>query len=291
MSSSFSNCREIENPDIHPMTTPVVATECETPERFTESEVEQFGREGFVIVRGMVEADVINEMIASTMSGLDGLIGPIEYEADVQYPGSPAEFDSQGGLTVRRLKQALSRDFVFTQWLTDPKLVCRLQQILGRTVIMPLAHHNCIMTKQPVYSSDTGWHQDIRYWSFESPELVSVWLSLGHEYPDNGCLQLIPGTHRITFDRSRLDENLFLNPDLPENQKLINSKIHAELQPGDVLFFHCRTLHAASRNFTDEPKFSAVFTFRGNDNPPRPGTRSASLPELLLTPETQNESL
>ena len=54
------------------------------------------------------------------------------------------------------------------------------------------------------------------------------------------------------------------------------------LEPGDVLFFHCRTLHAASRNYTDDTKFSVVTTFRPGDNPPVPGTRSASLPELLI---------
>jgi phytanoyl-CoA hydroxylase len=54
------------------------------------------------------------------------------------------------------------------------------------------------------------------------------------------------------------------------------------LDPGDVLFFHCRTFHAAGRNQTSEIKFSAVFTFRPADNSPKPGTRSAAMPELLL---------
>ncbi len=147
---------------------------------------------------------------------------------------------------------------------------------------MPLAHHNCIMTKMPSFSSDTGWHQDIRYWSFQRPELVSVWLALGKEYPENGCLRLIPGTHRIDFDRSRLDDSLFLRADHPENQGLLQSEIVAELEPGDVLFFHSRTFHTADRNRSRDPKFSVVFTFRPGDNRPIPGTRSASLPELIV---------
>jgi phytanoyl-CoA hydroxylase len=64
---------------------------------------------------------------------------------------------------------------------------------------------------------------------------------------------------------------------------LIGRSVEAHLEPGDVLFFHCRTLHAAGRNESAEAKFSVVFTFRAFDNPPLPGTRSASLPELLLT--------
>ncbi len=147
---------------------------------------------------------------------------------------------------------------------------------------MPLAHHNCVMTKQPRYSSETGWHQDIRYWAFERPELVSVWLALGRETPENGCLYVIPGTHTLPISRDRLDDALFLRPDLPENATLIAQKVPVELEPGDVLFFHCRTFHAAGRNRTEQTKYSVVFTFRPADNPPRPETRSASMPELLL---------
>jgi len=46
--------------------------------------------------------------------------------------------------------------------------------ILGPSLELSQAHHNCIMTKNPAFSSATGWHQDIRYWSFQKPELVSV---------------------------------------------------------------------------------------------------------------------
>jgi phytanoyl-CoA hydroxylase len=49
-----------------------------------------------------------------------------------------------------------------------------------------------------------------------------------------------------------------------------------------VLFVHCLTLHAATRNYTQDSKQSVVFTFRAADNPPKPGTRSSSLPELLI---------
>jgi phytanoyl-CoA hydroxylase len=221
-------------------------------------------------------------MLAATRDGLARLTEPIEFEADLHYPGAPQSRAASGGDTVRRLKQAHSRGYAFTDWLTRSELVSRLQQLLGPKVAMPLAHHNCIMTKQPRFSSETGWHQDIRYWSFARPELVSAWIALGREFPHNGCLKLIPGSHTLSLDASRLDEELFFRPDLPENQSLVDTAIYAELEPGDILFFHCRTLHAADRNSTSEPKFSAVFTFRPLDNAPKPNSRSSSLPELLI---------
>lgn len=253
------------------------------PDGFSMEDVEQFAREGFIIARKLADDALLLEMRRATWDGLGREIGPVEYEADLHYPGAPQSLSAQGGRTIRRLKNALGRHPVFGEWLSQPALVNRLRQLVGSELIVPLAHHNCIMTKQPEFSSDTGWHQDIRYWSYTRPELVSVWLALGTETLSNGCLHLIPGTHRMTFERHRFDEDLFFRPELPENADLIATKIPAELNPGDVLFFHCRTFHAASRNYTTDPKFSVVFTVRPIDNPPLPGSRSASMPELLIS--------
>ena len=252
--------------------------------RFLPEEVDRFQRDGFIVAPDLTSADDLQRMRHVTEIGLRDHIGPIEYEAELQYPGAPRSLDAIGGRTVRRLKQALSRDPIFVEWIMRPEILGRLQQLLGPSVVCPLAHHNCIMTKQPRFSSETGWHQDIRYWSYQRPELVNVWIALGEERPDNGCLQVIPGSHRMNLDRIRFDADVFFRVDLPENQPAIATRQFVELSPGDVLLFHCKTLHAASRNATDEAKFSAVFTFRPGDNHPHPNTRSSSQPELLLTP-------
>lgn len=249
---------------------------------FSDSELASFNRDGFVIARGLANADLIRRMKSVTEAGVRDGIDPVEYEADLQYPGAPASHAEHGGRTIRRLKQAHSRGYVFTEWLLDSGLQRRLRQLLGPNLVCPLAHHNCVMTKHPDFSSDTGWHQDIRYWSFQRPDLVSVWLALVPETKENGCLQVLPGSHRWTIRPEQLDAASFFRSDLAENQLLIAGRKYAELAPGDVLFFHALTLHAASRNHTRETKFSAVFTFRNADNPPQTGSRSASAPELIL---------
>lgn len=249
---------------------------------FSPSELEAFQRDGFLVSRGLATPELVARMKAVTLDGLARRVEPLELEADLHYPGAPESRDSQGGRTIRRLKQALSRDYVFTEWVTSPPLTTRLHQLLGPEIICPLAHHNCIMTKEPRFSSDTGWHQDLRYWSFQRPELVNVWLALGSERPENGCLKVIPGSHRLTYRPEQFDRELFFRTDLPENQALIEKQQFVPLEPGDVLFFHCLTFHAASRNHTSETKYSAVFTFRASDNLPDTGSRSASLPELLI---------
>lgn len=246
------------------------------------AEQDDFRRNGYLILRGFTDSAQVAMLHGVAENQLRRQTAPVEYEADLHYPGAPESRSAEGGRTVRRLLQAQARHPAFTQWLNQAPLITCLQQLLGPEVVMPLAHHNCIMTKQPRFSSDTGWHQDIRYWAFERPELINAWLALGPERTDNGCLRLIPGSHRVNLAKQQFDSASFFREDLAENQALLDQAIDAELDAGDLLLFHCRTLHAASRNYSNQTKFSAVFTFRAGDNHPLPGTRSASLPELLL---------
>lgn len=249
---------------------------------FSQEELSQFSHDGFAIVRGLAGRDLCERMKALARKHLDQGVQPLEYEAQVKYPGAPASLDAPGGMTVRRLLQAYARDALCRKWATLPQIAERLRQLLGEEVELSQAHHNCIMTKHPAFSSATGWHQDVRYWLFDRPELISVWLALGPEHEENGCLWLVPGSHRMAFGPKQYDEALFFRDDLEENRRVLAGKVAAELDEGDVLFFHCRVLHAAGRNRTDQTKYAAVFTYHSADNRPLPGTRSAFVPGIRL---------
>lgn len=139
------------------------------------------------------------------------------------------------------------------------------------------------MTKSPEYSSDTGWHQDIRYWSFQKPELISVWLALGTETADNGGLIVIPGSHRKHFNSEQFDDKKFFRTDLQANKPLIERSVSVRLAPGDALFFHCKLLHSASRNYSDKTKLSLVFTYRKENNKAIAGSRSDNKEDVQLS--------
>jgi phytanoyl-CoA hydroxylase len=111
---------------------------------------------------------------------------------------------------------------------------------------------------------------------------VSVWVALGPETVENGGLWLVPASHDAAFTSDRFDEAKFFRSDLPENRLWIDKATSPALAPGDVVFFHCNTLHSAGRNQSDEVKFSLVFTYHGASNVPLPGTRSAATPEVPL---------
>jgi phytanoyl-CoA hydroxylase len=249
---------------------------------FNAAALVQFERDGYVIARGLAAGATVSRMAALAREYLAAQAGPLEYEADVNYPGAPMSREAPGGRTVRRLLQAYARDAVFSEWATSAAVGDRLKQLLGPEVELSQAHHNCIMTKDPSYSSITSWHQDIRYWAFERPKLVSVWLALGREHRENGCLLLLPGTHALDFAAERLDDAKFLRADHAENKTLLQAQVAAELDAGDVLFFHCRLFHAAGHNQTAVTKYSVVFTYHATGNRPLAGTRSAALPDIAL---------
>ncbi|MFW6093504.1 MAG: phytanoyl-CoA dioxygenase family protein [Pseudomonadota bacterium] len=244
---------------------------------------QRFAEDGFVVVRGLVPEALCDSVAAEVEASLHPVLAPAEFEADVGYPGAPDSRDAAGGDTPRRLLNAYSRFTGLRAPVTGAAVAEYLRAILnGRGVRLSQCHHNCVMTKYPGYSSVTLWHQDVRYWSFERPELVSLWLALGEETAENGALELIPGTHRQVFGAERLDEAQFLRPELPENQALIREARTVELAKGDALLFHCRAFHAAGRNVTDRVKLSCVFTYHAEDNRPLPGTRSAQYASIPL---------
>lgn len=254
-----------------------------TNQTLIELQLQQFNRDGYLIMRDLASVEVRQQMIATIEAALNPALGPLEYESDVHYPGSPQSHLSPGGLTPRRLLNAYTRDAIFREWANNPFIISALKQLMNTEhVLLTQSHHNCIMTKMPDYSSQTDWHQDIRYWSFDRPELVNVWLALGDEYAEKGGMKFIPGSHKLDFDRGRFDAEMFLRVDLPENQALVETAVDARLNAGDVMLFHCRTFHAAGKNLTAESKYSLVYSYHAADNNPIPDTRSARLDSVIM---------
>ena len=247
------------------------------------NEIERFQNAGFLVMPRVLSEDVCARLRRDINKDLEQRVGPAEFEADVGYPGAPAARDGAGGDTPRRLLQAYARNDTLKSLAQHPLLVTWLKVLLDSAQpMLSQCHHNCVMTKHPGHSSATLWHQDIRYWSFERPELISAWFALGPEDAANGALQVIPASHKLSIDRDRLDSAQFLRPDLATNQALIESAQVVNLNPGDLLLFHCRLFHAAGQNRSQQVKLSPVFTYHAADNHPIPGTRSERSPSIAL---------
>jgi phytanoyl-CoA hydroxylase len=238
--------------------------------------------QGYVILPQFVPAGELAALNAAAAAQLAARAGPLEFEADLRYPGAPLSRTHQGGETVRRLLDAYGRDAGFARYATAAGVRAWMEAYFGEAALMSRVHHNCVMTKHPRYGSLTNWHRDIRYWSFEREDLVSVWLALGEERVDNGALWFVPGSHRMALEADRFDEAKFLRADHPDNAEIMRRAESPHLAPGDAVFFHCNTLHSAGKNLSDAVKFSLVYTYHGRSNAPRANSRSSSKADVPL---------
>jgi phytanoyl-CoA hydroxylase len=253
-----------------------------TSESSLKTQIDELREKGYVVIPQFVTEAGLRELNAAARTQLRNRVPPLEFEADLQYPGAPPSRAAAGGETLRRLLDAFARDPVFARWGTAPGLRRWMEAYFGENVLMSRAHHNCLMTKHPRYGSLTNWHRDIRFWSFAREDLVSVWFALGKEEVDNGALWFVPNSHRMQFDSDRFDEAKFFRTDRADNAALIRTAQSPRLAPGDAVLFHCNTLHSAGTNQSDAVKFSLVYTFHGRSNAPKQGTRSASKSEVPM---------
>ena len=235
--------------------------------QLSSEQEEFFHANGFLLIKDFADKELCDRIYAKALEHLNKKIEPIESEEEYQQIGS-------SNTTIRRLRQVYDREEVFREWMTNKEIRPVLKQLLGEEPCLLLAHHNSIMTKLPHKSSITSWHQDIRYWHYENDNLLSVWLSLGDEYLENGLLEFIPGSHKMKFTPDQFDERSSFRDDLPQNQEIIAKRVHYNLHKGDIVLFHAKTLHYAHQNETDKAKISFVYSLRGSSNHPIKGTRS-----------------
>jgi len=251
--------------------------------RLTDTQLEAFQRDGYLVIPRWEYGESLKSLQGIAKRQLDAAAPPLELEAQLGYPGAPEATSLFGSETPRRLLGAYQREPLWREFAVSDSMAVSLRQLFDdEDICLSQAHHNCLMTKSPRYSSDTGWHQDSRYWSFDRPELITAWLALGEETKKNGVLRVIPGSHRMKCKSSQFDSDLFFSANSDDNMSLISEAKALSLSAGDLVFFHCKLLHSATRNTTEMTKLSLVFTYHRRNNRPLAGSRSASVAEILL---------
>jgi len=258
--------------------------------KLTQNQLDLFKRDGFLILPNFVERIECEAILDVALVHLKYKIEPLETEVDYgvksqEYRTDISDYSSiekNKALTVRRLRQVYDRDILFKNWMESKKIRPILKQILEDDVVITLAHHNSIMTKIPHSSTETKWHQDRRYWSYDGDNLVSVWLALGEENSENGVLEFIPKSHTMKFNKEQFEEKEYFSETEPSNMSLIETKESFLLNRGDVVIFHSKLLHRANANKTDRVKLSFVYTVKGKSVNVIKNSRSSQYSEVFL---------
>ena len=253
----------------------------------SKKQLKSYNKNGYIILRGFLSKSKCNKILKVAKKHLKNKIEPIESELDYKIKSkkqrvSLTDYNTIIPSTPRRLRGAYDRDMVFRKWMKNKKIRHILKQILSDTPTLILAHHNCIMTKMPKTSSKTMWHQDIRYWSYQNDNALSVWLALGKENTKNGSLSFIPKSHKMKFSKKCFDSKDYFDSKYPNNKELIKTKISSKLKKGDVVIFHCKLLHSAGKNKTNKAKLSFVYSIKGAKNNAIDNTRSSYFKEIVL---------
>ena len=101
------------------------------------------------------------------------------------------------------------------------------------------------------------WHQDSFYYGgvvADYLQVLSVWIPLVDVDQRNGCLKLVPGSHRFGLIPARVNQHNHREPVEPIST--YGTAVDEPMQVGDVLFFHNHTLHASGENSTDQVRWS-----------------------------------
>lgn len=113
--------------------------------------------------------------------------------------------------------------------------------------------HDQALIKQP-FGNPTAWHLDNPYWSFHSPNALSIWVALDDATLQNGCLYYLPGTHRNSrYDNVNIGQNMAdLFRHYPEWREI--EPVATPCRAGSAVFHNGLTAHGAGANMTHRPR-------------------------------------
>jgi ectoine hydroxylase-related dioxygenase (phytanoyl-CoA dioxygenase family) len=129
------------------------------------------------------------------------------------------------------------------------------------------------MQKEPQVGGAWEWHQDYGYWyknGFLYPEaLISAMLALTEATKQNGCLQVLKGSHKMgRFEHNFVGEQQGADMPFVEEAMKVCERVYVELNPGDILFFHSNILHMSEANLSDKPRWSFISAYNLSYNVP-----------------------
>lgn len=154
---------------------------------------------------------------------------------------------------------------------TDPRIVDYVEALVGPDIML---WSTVLFAKAPHSGSFVSWHQDSTYMAVSHNNDVTAWLALTPSTLDNGCVSVIPGTHKsgkVEHVDTFGDDNI-----LTRGQEVQgvdpNTAVHLELKPGQMSLHHPWVVHGSQPNRSDDRRIGlALQTFMGADMRPSRG--------------------
>ncbi|RMF76281.1 MAG: phytanoyl-CoA dioxygenase family protein [Chloroflexi bacterium] len=203
-------------------------------ENVSDEDVRAFDEYGYLVVRDAFSPQQIADALAGIVDlimgkypGYDGVL----YEAAARdLRDTLAPEDRQD--TVRKLSYFVDYEARLHALATYPPMLSVLRRIIGDE---PDMFQDMALLKPPKIGREKPWHQDNAYFNLpvETP-VVGVWIALDEALIENGCMHIIPGTHRdgpvVHFKRRDWQ--------ICDTDVQVNHIVAVPLQPGSCLLFN-----------------------------------------------------
>jgi ectoine hydroxylase len=222
----------------------------------TPQQLEQYNTDGYLIIPGLFDAEESD------------LLGRAAKEDRALDDHSFGRGDGEGG-NIRLSLWNHPGDGIYGMFARCRRMTNIADQILDDEAYH---YHSKMIMKDARVGGAWTWHQDYGYWyqnGVLEPNLVSCFIAVDPATIENGCLQVIRGSHHL----GRIDHVLTgdqAGADLERVDEVLKRRelVHVEMAPGDALFFHSNLLHRSDQNKSENSRWSMICCYNAKSNDP-----------------------
>ena len=241
----------------------------------TPAQVDQFHADGYLLIERLLDAEEVELLGAAA-------------RADSRMASAAMDVkDTQGRRTNLSLWNHPGDD-IYGMIGRSEKIVGIMEELLDDEVYH---YHSKMSAKEPKVGGAWEWHQDYGYWYNNGcllPDMASVFIAVDACTRENGCMQLIRGSHKLgRIEHGRFGEQTGADPERVQVALQRMDHIYAEMEPGTGLYFHGNTLHASDPNQSDEPRWGLIACYNTRRNDPYKDSHHPSYTPLDKVPHAK----
>lgn len=218
----------------------------------TEEQIKQFDETGFLkgdLVLSDEEVEYLREELEDVMSGKTvkkPVLNRNMLDGNSEYGMSMSKKE-----TVIQIVNIWMASDAFYKHAANVTLCEEVSQLCRADTLR--IWHDQIQYKPPVTGGPTNWHQDHPAWPIIQPaDLVSAWVALDDATVENGCMWMVPGSHKWGNHSNYIASTSDFKPYHKEPGLLPNGAhieaVPFEIKKGQVGYHHCLTWHGSPHN-------------------------------------------
>ncbi|MCF0071964.1 phytanoyl-CoA dioxygenase family protein [Dyadobacter sp. CY261] len=221
------------------------------------SQIADYNRDGYLVVKSLFSTEEVGKLYHTAI------------ENSVMQKNA-MDLNDQSGKKTKLSLWFTPGDDVFGYLIRSERMVNSVWQLLQHD--SQVCHfHTKLMQKEPKVGGAWEWHQDYGYWyknQFIFPDqLMSVMIALTPANKENGCLQVIKGSHKMgRVNHGFAGEQVGADMEMVNHALKTMDLVYSELEPGDALFFHSNLMHRSEANLSDHPRWSLISCYNSQSN-------------------------